>query len=83
MTQAQLNFNLKLAKEAGNDANGDSYEESYKYHLGMIDPPLPFNLWKIKFDLLTRIQAIPESDPRYFADSTMKKELQLCSELGY
>lgn len=83
MTQAILDFNLKLAEEAGNDANGDSYFDSYKHHLGMVDNPLPFNMWKMKFITLITLQAIPETDPRYFAKSTMDREMKLCNELGY
>lgn len=83
MTKTLLDFNLKLAKEAGNSADGQSYLDEYKYHLGAKDEPLPFNIWRIKFDLLIRVQSIPETSPRYLAPSTFRIEQKLCSALGY
>lgn len=72
----QLDLWRKQAKQ-------DGLLDDYDYHLGMINPPLPYQMWKMKFKSLEALQAISESDPRYFAESTFKRETELCNALGY
>lgn len=71
------------AKKAGEDKDGQSYFDAYIYHLGMMTNPLPFRRWKMKYDSLVHLQSIPDNDPRYYAESTIKREQALCNELGY
>ncbi|MFA5366636.1 MAG: hypothetical protein WC333_02030 [Dehalococcoidia bacterium] len=78
------NFQLKLAKEAGKitlkSATYDTWEEEYKYHVGMVQNPFPFGVFKLKLESLDRMfNADPDGkNPAY--DKPIQK---LCNELGY
>lgn len=78
------NIQLQLATEAG-DVNRKNYEgrtwlDEYKYHLGMVDEPLPFESFKLKFTTLNNMfDADPEGkNPRFDKDI-----MRLCNQLGY
>lgn len=84
MNDALLNEWKSQSKKAGKSPiRGASYAEEYEYHLGMFSNPLPFQAWKLKYDSLERLQAIPEDSPRYLSDETFKREKELCNALGY
>ena len=67
-------------------AKKDGNLDDYKYHLGMIYPPLPYQQWKLKFDKLNHIQATPgylEGENNPTLDRLSKQADRLCAELGY
>jgi len=68
------------ASKAGKNSRGESYRDEYEYHLGMVQNPLPFLLWKRKFDKLVKIQTAQDYLDN---DSTVEQETELCNQLGY
>ena len=75
MTQALLNEYKKQAKK-------DNLLDDYEYHLGMVDNPLPYQQWKLKFNALNAIQARPDYYDN-ISQSLIDRETKLCNELGY
>jgi len=69
-----------ILNEWKKQAESDGLLEEYEYHLGMIYPPLPYRLWKIKYAELQKIQSATD-----YLDNTrtMPRETALCNELGY
>jgi hypothetical protein len=82
--EMDANLQIKLAKEAGmvnrTGYEGRSWEQEYKYHLGMVENPHPFELFKLKFN---RLNDMFESDPEGKNKAYDKPILNLCNALGY
>ena len=76
MTNEEIAVQREIASVKGN-------LEDYDYHLSVVENPLPYRIWRVKFDALNLLQAIPETDQRYFDPRTAHKENMLCKELGY
>ena len=78
------NLNLRLAKEAGevNHRNyqGHTWLEEYRYHLGMVNSPFPFERFRTKFHLLN---SYLDRDPDGKASHLDAPINNLCLELGY
>jgi hypothetical protein len=78
------NLQIQLAKEAGqvnrSGYEGRSWEQEYKYHLGMVKDPLPFELFKLKFN---RLNTMFENDPEGLKKAYDRPIMVLCNELGY
>ena len=80
-------LNLHLAKAAGKteEKNGGEIEvvdwlHEYNYHLGAVENPFPFELFRTKYRLLNRYFA---QDPKA-KDRTLDRDIyRLCNELGY
>lgn len=53
--------------------------EDYDHHLGMVEKPLPFELWKLKSDLLERYLKADPNGTNEFLD---RKINELCLQLG-
>jgi len=73
-----------IIKEWKAQAEADGLLKDYTYHLGMIYPPIPYQMWKLKFEALNRIQA--RQDFKDGLDLPMgmeKRHNELCRELGY
>ena len=66
----------QLADEAGQAPTGESWKEEYDYHLSVIDPPLMFGVFKMKFCGLDKLFL------RHPDDFTSAME-KLTNELGY
>ena len=65
-------------------AKKDGALEEYTYHLGMIYPPLPYRLWKMKKEALDRIQARTDYKEGFDLPPGMEERAnRLCKELGY
>lgn len=64
-------------------ATKENLAQDYDYHLSMVEKPLPFGLWKMKFELLNKLQ----NSEAYLSDreSTSLDRMvgKLCAELGY
>jgi len=76
-----IQLQLKLAKETGFDKiNKQSWEKSYKYHLGAVKDPFPFEKFRTKARYLDRLL---KKDPDGLLSSIDGKINQLCRELGY
>jgi hypothetical protein len=79
-----LKIQIQLAVEAGK-VNRPGYEDrtwedEYKYHIGMVSNPLPFGQFRLKFDRLNRMfEADPDSKNRSYDRPIM----ELCNQLGY
>ena len=75
---------LGLAKKAGNvnhrNYQGRTWLDEYEYHLGMVRDPLPFELFRTKFNLLN---GYFDSDPDGKLTSLDKPIQNLCNQLGY
>lgn len=71
---------LRLAEEAGDAGDGETWLDRYKYHLGMVDNPLPFERFKLKCGLLNQYL---EADPDGHSDAIDRKIQRLSVELGY
>ena len=71
-----------LAIKAGLTKEGSKYSDEYEHHLGMVEHPIPFSLWKEKFDLLIMIQSREDYQSGEYCPYD-KKAQQLCEELGY
>lgn len=75
---------LQLAKEAGKvthkNYKGKTWLNEYKYHLGMVEKPFPFEKFRMKFNSLNRMF---DADPEGKNRSYDKPIQQLCNELGY
>jgi hypothetical protein len=70
----------KLASQAGKANDGSSWSEQYDYHLGMIDPPLLFEQFRMKYNLLTSYLS---RDPEGKESGINTKINELCRQLGY
>lgn len=46
-------LNQTLAAKAGNNSDGQTWAEAYDYHLGAVQAPLPFEVFRRKHDLLS------------------------------
>jgi hypothetical protein len=68
-----IQFQLQLAKEAGR-------EEDYKYHLGMVEHPLPFFRWQM---LCQSLDKHLKADPDGRDEFRDKRINDLCRILGY
>jgi hypothetical protein len=75
MTKAQL-------KEWKAQAKTDNLLNDYEYHLGMVNNPLPYQLWKLKLNTLNAIQARPDYYDN-LSQTLIDRETKLCNELGY
>ena len=76
-----IKLQIQLSKEAGYcTETKQSWEKEYKYHLGMVENPLPFEQFKIKANLLS---SYLKSDPDGKNSSIDKEIDRLCRELGY
>ena len=53
----------RQARKAGKNKRGESYYDEYEYHLSMVVNPLPFQLWKMKFDALSEIPTLKKLNP--------------------
>lgn len=73
-------LNLKLAAKAGNNSDGDRWEDTYEYHLGAVQSPLGFEVFRRKYDLLTTMLKADPSGKRRDLDHTIHR---LSIELGY
>lgn len=77
------NLQLGLAKEAGEikhkNYQGETWLDSYKHHLGMVDEPLPFGRYQMKFNELNRLL---DKDPEGKNSSLDARINQLCEEIG-
>ena len=75
---------LQLAKNAGkinlNSASYDTWLEEYEYHLGMVDSPLLFGVFKHKFEQLNQMF---DADPDEKITAYDKPIMNLCNQLGY
>jgi len=54
------------------------YREEYKYHCKNISSPYPFIVWKVKYIHLRQIQ-----NSKDYSEESLKREKELCNELGY
>lgn len=82
--EMDTNVQIQLATEAG-AVNRPGYEnrtwlQEYKYHLGMVTNPIPFELFKLKFN---RLNSMFECDPEGIIKAYDKPIMALCNELGY
>ena len=79
-TQTQL----QLAKEAGRItlpmATYQTWLQEYKYHLGMVQRPLPFFQFKMKFETLDGMFTKDPEGQDPLLDGSIQR---LCNELGY
>lgn len=75
MTEALLN-------EYKRQAQKDNLLDDYEYHLGMVNNPLPYQQWKLKFNTLNAIQARPDYYDN-ISQTIIDRETKLCNELGY
>lgn len=58
--------------------------DEYTYHLGMVFPPLPYQLWKLKKASLDMIQARQDfKDGLEIPAGMEERHIELCKELGY
>ena len=70
-----------LAVKAGtNEMDGDTWEERYDYHLGMVENPLPFERFRLKDNLLAKILR-NDPDGKDRSKDVIIERLSL--ELGY
>lgn len=57
--------------------------EDYKYHLGMMEKPLPFRMWLMKIEALDRIQTREDyQEGRELPPGLEERATRLCKELG-
>jgi hypothetical protein len=73
-------FQLCLAQEAGELEPGRSWLDEYKYHLGMVENPLPFGKFKMMHNLL---DCILTDDPDGNKPAWDRHVNELCRALGY
>ena len=66
---------LELAKEAGEEALKD-----YKYHISMVQEPLPFGQFHFRKKVLDRLL---EQDPNGEMPELNERIDEICRELGY
>lgn len=80
MSKAAVVINETILVEWKRQAENDGLLSEYEYHIGMINPPLPYQRWKLKYNALKRIQEAPDY---YNNTRNIKREQSLCNELGY
>jgi hypothetical protein len=75
----RISEQMKRAKEAGlNDYSKQPWIEDYKHHCSMVENPLPFGRFQIKYNLLTACLK------RSLNDSAVDREIHALSlQLGY
>ena len=76
-----LQIQLQLSDKAGYcEKDMKDWRDLYEHHIGMVEKPLPFGLFKIKHNLLNSyFDQDPNGEKRHL-DSVINK---LCLELGY
>ena len=77
ITQAILDEWKQMATDDGN-------ADEYQYHIGMVYPPLPYKLWKLKKEALDRIQARDDYQAGLDLPQGVEHRAdELVKELGY
>jgi len=78
------NIQIQLAKKAGKiihkNYKNKTWLEEYEYHLGMVNEPFPFGMFRLKFG---RLNQMFDSDPEGKNSSYDKPIMELCNQLGY
>ena len=78
-----MEINEVILKEWKAQADKDHNLEEYEYHLGSFPEPLPYQQWKLKYDLLNKLQAREDYKEGIPNDSLDRQVNALCAELGY
>jgi hypothetical protein len=73
-----------ILNEWKRQAEDDGQLEEYIYHLGMVYPPVPYGVWKMKKTALDRIQARDDyKEGRDLPVGMAARHDQLIKDLGY
>lgn len=75
---------ISLAKKAGKvnrkGYEGRTWQDEYEYHLGMVSNPLPFEMFRMKFN---RLNNMFEADPDGRNKAYDRPIMEICNALGY
>ncbi len=70
----------QLAAKAGDSKTDGPWSELYDHHLGMVETPLPFGQFRLKYNVLTNLLT---SDPDGKRPSLDRQIMSLSLQLGF
>jgi hypothetical protein len=76
----QRTLSQKAGKVNQKGYENRTWEQEYDYHLGMVDNPLPFESFRLKF---TRLNNMFEADPDGKNPHYDRPIMEICNQLGY